>query len=128
MLLFAIALIAAQADQPAAVAPPPASQPVPSDDGFIVGVDTIATVTAKLGRPLMRTSSSNGQTVIAYSTSKTRVKGTSFIPIVGLFAGGAKSHLTIKTFVFGSDGKLMSYLTNASDADCSLGFGSVGCH
>jgi hypothetical protein len=56
------------------------------------------------------------------------VKGSTFVPIVGLFAGGAKSSGATYVFVFGSDGKLMSSSSSGVNVDCSTSIASAHCH
>src|ERR1700722_8009474 len=73
---------------------------------FKVGTATYADVTARLGRPSSFSVLSNGVRIAAYVGVKTRVKAASFIPIVGLFAGGATSDASVVTFTFGPDGLL----------------------
>lgn len=126
LLLQAAEIPAAPSEPPAPVGSPTAA-PVTSDDGFIVGVDTFETVREKLGKPQFTSLNSDGTRIAAFTTSRARVKGTTFIPIVGLFAGGAKSNVTVKTFVFGKDGKLTSFSGSEANSNCNTSIGSVSC-
>lgn len=107
----------------------PAAAPTPvqavSEEGFRTGVDTLAVVTARLGRPNMTESNSDGTTTIRYSSVRTHVKGATFIPIVGLFAGGAKGHSSVRAFTFGPDGRLKSFSSGDFQTQCGM-FGN--CH
>jgi len=125
MILVVLALggaqIATSVNAPATPAGASTSQtmPVPkSEDGFTVGVDTIATITAKLGTPNSTESASDGTTTIRYMAIRTKVKGASFIPIVGLFAGGAKGKSSTKTFTFDAAGVLKSYGSSKFETEC----------
>ncbi len=132
MILLFIALASAQVEQPSPTpAPAPTSatnNAAPSPEGFVIGVDTVATVTTKLGQPQNMSSSSDGNTTLIYLSNKAHVKAATFIPFVGGFVGGAKGHQTTKIFIFGRDGALLSYSTNASNVDCNLHFAGYGCH
>jgi len=134
MLLAVLAVVALDPQQ--ATAPDVAPQPVPvavaapvvTDDGFRFGVDTLASVTAKLGKPNTRQLGADGVTTIAYISVHAHIKGASFIPIVGIFAGGAKARTATKTFVFGPDGLLKSYSSGDSQMDCGASPFGAGCH
>lgn len=122
-------LLALAVDPALAAAPSPAATaavPQPSPDGFAIGVDTIATVQAKLGRPKASVHSSDGTTIFVYLSARTRVKGATFVPVIGLFAGGAKSHVSTKTFTFDGAGFLKSYTSSDADANCNTSI--VGAH
>lgn len=121
-LLLAAQIVAAPSPQPT---PVPTATPAPE---YQVGVATIADVTAKLGKPNSVTSMSDGTKILVYYSSHTRVKGASFVPVVGLFAGGAKSRMSFKIFTFGPDGLLKSLTSSESQADCNVGIGGGGCH
>jgi hypothetical protein len=124
MILLVVMLLAAQAD---AAAPVPPSPPISSDDGFRVGVDTLGTVEGKLGKPFTVTRRSDGTTIATYMTNKTRVKGSTFIPIVGLFAGGAKAHVSTKMFIFDQNGGLKSFSSTNTDTDCHTSMSGYHC-
>ena len=115
---------------PAAPVPTPAATvlaPQPSPDGFTIGVDTIATVQAKLGKPKALVHNSDGTTKFVYLSSRTRVKGATFVPVIGLFAGGAKSHLSTKTFTFDGAGLLKTYTSSDADANCNTSIVGARC-
>lgn len=141
MIIFAV-LAVVSFEPPAAVpsdaspiSPPSAagSAPTPppvimSPDGFRVGIDTFQTVTAKLGKPKSVTASSTGMTIAVYIHTKTGIKATTFIPYVGLFAGGAKSKFSYKTFTFDATGTLQSFTSSDDTTDCNTTFFSASCH
>jgi len=122
-MLWAL-LLAAGADVVATAAPSPAPAPAPaaaaiaSEDGFRVGIDTFGTVTAKLGKPYFVQTNSTGTMVALYISTHMHVKATTFIPYVGLFAGGAKSKTSTKTFIFDSAGLLKSFSSSSMNTDC----------
>lgn len=120
MFLIAMALTVATADQTAVQAPVPAPTSVAaSEDGFQTGVDTIKTVVTKLGRPNSTETNSDGTVTVRYLRVRTHVKGASFVPVIGLFAGGAKGKTTTKSFTFGADGLLKSYSSGDFQTECS---------
>ncbi len=135
MILFAVLAIVALdptqangSDVAAQPAPVAVTAPVVTEDGFRFGIDTLANVTAKLGKPNNKQLAADGTTTIAYISVHTRIKGASFIPVVGLFAGGAKARTASKTFVFGADGFLKSYSSGDSQVNCGASPFGAGCH
>lgn len=72
---------------------------------FKEGVSTEAQIVAALGRPTS-TSISSGMKFIVYSGMQYQVKGATFIPIVGAFAGGADYIATMAMYQIGADGIL----------------------
>ena len=85
---------------------------------FKVGVSTSAEIIGKLGKPNTVEQSSDGHKTLTYSSSRTHVKGATFVPIVGLFAGGATGDVTWDRFEFGSDGVLIKAATSDTHVDC----------
>jgi len=122
MIFLPIIVAALAVDQPLPQSAPTQAAPAvaQSEDGFKVGVDTLATVIAKLGNPNSTNAASDGTVVISYMTVNTRIKGASFIPIVGLFAGGATGKSRGKSFTFGADGLLKAYSSNNFQTDCKV--------
>jgi len=94
---------------------------------FKVGVSTYADVIAKLGKPSSVSIVSNGTRIVAYVGVKTHVKAATFVPIVGLFAGGATGDTSVASFTFGPDGLLQASSATDSAVDCSGGILSAGC-
>ncbi|MDE2403924.1 MAG: hypothetical protein KGM17_04300 [Sphingomonadales bacterium] len=100
LLMFVAAPSSAPAPAPMATSTP---APATSPDGFTIGIATIKAVVSKLGRPNYTLNSSDGSVILSYVSIRGRVKGASFIPIVGMFAGGATGKASTKTFTFGAD-------------------------
>ena len=122
LLLQTSALVSPAASEKDAPTAAVASQPE-----YQVGKTTFADVTAKLGDPNSSTSMADGTRIVAYATSRTRVKGSSFVPVIGLFAGGAKSRMSVKVFTFGPDGVLKSFTATDSNANCNAGITGANC-
>lgn len=90
-----------------------------------VGVSTYDEVVAEFGKPMIVESSSDGGRAITYSKVGTHVKAVSFVPIVGLFAGGAKGKSSTRRFEFDKDGKLTKTASSDSNIECHA-FGGCG--
>lgn len=73
--------------------------------GFKEGQTTQEEVISRLGQPTLITNSTD-RTIMVYSFTHAQARPASFIPIVGLFAGGADVRSSSASFVFGKDGKL----------------------
>jgi|SRR5579885_1751824 len=86
---------------------------------FKVGLATAQDVETRLGPPSTQTQTSDGTVVLIYVVARDHVKAATFIPYVGLFAGGTRFQATTMTFTFGSDGLLKSAMSSASNYDCS---------
>jgi outer membrane protein assembly factor BamE (lipoprotein component of BamABCDE complex) len=86
-----------------------------------VGETTYQEVVARLGTPTANVISSNGQRVIVYSFVHSQARPESFIPIVGPLVGGADATANSVTFIFGPDGKLMSYSSSDANVGASTG-------
>lgn len=128
---IALSLIAASTAAQAAPSPsaisPASSVPAAAVGGFTVGVDTLETIEAKLGKPSSLIRSSDGTSIAIYSRAHTRIKGTSFIPLIGLFAGGAKSSASTTIYTFGHDGVLTNVTISDTTVDCHATVGGAHC-
>jgi len=91
---------------------------------FRKGQTTEADVVKALGPPQSTMTSSGGGRVISYVGMHAQTKAATFVPIVGLFAGGASSHVSVVTFTFDRDGKLTDYMSQQSEAGARSGFGA----
>lgn len=91
---------------------------------FEVGKTTYAEVVKELGPPTSVTASSNGTRTAIYSYVMAKAKAASFIPVVGLFAGGADTRHTMTTFRFDATGVLTEYSTG--DTSIAAGAGIAG--
>jgi len=85
-----------------------------------VGSTTLADVEAKFGHAATVEKSSDGSETLTYSVTKTRVKAASFVPIIGLFAGGARADVTTDRFEFDKDGLLTKVWSSQTKMDCSM--------
>jgi outer membrane protein assembly factor BamE (lipoprotein component of BamABCDE complex) len=90
---------------------------------FKEGVTTQDEVIAKLGEPTTTTISSD-RVVMVYSFLHTQARPASFIPIVGLFAGGADVRSSMVSFVFDKYGKLERYSHTGTKTGAGTGFAS----
>lgn len=94
---------------------------------FKVGVTTYPDVVAALGPPSSESVDSTGARTIAFTSVRTHVKAATFIPYVGLFAGGATGDVSILVFIFGPDGRLTAYQSTSSQTNCSTNPFAMGC-
>lgn len=88
---------------------------------FQKGVTTEADVRTKLGAPNSVARLSDGSSVLVYAHIEASPNAVDFVPIVGLFAGGAHGHSTAVSFTFGPDGKLSAYSSTATDTEVHSG-------
>jgi hypothetical protein len=86
---------------------------------FQKGVTTEADVERALGPPTATSSSSNGVRVTVYAGAHAQAKAASFIPVVGISAGGATAHSSMVSFRFDQAGKLIDYTSTHSSVDAS---------
>ena len=93
---------------------------------FKIGEATEAEVTHALGKPITISADSDGQTILVYASSGTHVKAVTFVPIIGMFAGGAKGTTSVTSFTFAKDGRLSKYSSTNTQAECSALGGCVG--
>jgi len=80
---------------------------------FQKGRSTEADVVAKLGSPNGISRLSDGSHVAVYTHIEAAARAATYIPIVGLMAGGADSKLTTVAFTFGPDGLLKDWTSSA---------------
>ena len=88
---------------------------------FKAGVTTKAEVVQRLGPPQSSSASSDGTQVVSYFFTETSVNGATFIPVVGLFAGGSKGTASITTFIFDKNGVMKSFSNTNSNHQYNLG-------
>lgn len=91
--------------------------------GFAKGKTTINDVKASLGQPTMTTITSDGKRQINYTFAHSQARPESFIPIVGLFVGGADVRSSAVNFTFDKDGLLEDYTQSESNQSVGTGFG-----
>jgi len=85
---------------------------------FKIGVSTLSEVETKLGRPQSVATAADG-TTIAYVSTTMHVKAATYLPVIGMFAGGSKTQASMVTFVFTPGGVLKSTSTSDQSMDCS---------
>ncbi|MEO5348460.1 MAG: nuclear transport factor 2 family protein [Magnetococcus sp. YQC-3] len=88
---------------------------------FKKGKTTVEQVVAKLGDPTTASISDGGVRTLTYTFSHYQMRATSFIPYVGLFAGGADVRANSVVFTFGTDGRMTSYRTTQSQTGITSG-------
>ena len=88
---------------------------------FQDGVTTRDQVVAKLGQPNQATQSSDGTRIDIYIHVSATADGASFIPVVGLLAGGANSKSNTATFTYDKDGVLKTVATSTGQAHVNTG-------
>lgn len=88
---------------------------------FQKGVTTEAEVVKAIGPPQSTALLPDGRHQIGYVALSAHPHAASFIPVVGLFAGGASSQSDVTTFTFGTDGKLAEIASQHVTADAHLG-------
>jgi len=69
----------------------------------------------------MRTRMADGSVLVVYHYAESSVRAASFIPIVGMFAGGADVRANAVSLTFGPDGKLKN--TTATSSEYGTGHG-----
>lgn len=91
---------------------------------FVVGQSKEADVVSRLGPPTTRSRNSDGTVVLQYVYAEAQVRAATFVPIVGLFAGGTDVKSNAVTFTFSPDGKLLSTSSAASNYGTGVGASS----
>lgn len=87
---------------------------------FKEGVTTETEIVKALGHPTS-TSISEGKRVISYTGVQYQVRGATFVPIVGLFAGGADYKMSVAKFDIGANGVLEKITYTTSDGSTRNG-------
>lgn len=87
---------------------------------FKEGITTEADVIAALGAPTTRVRTADGSVTLGYSHAQYNTKAATFIPIVGLFAGGADMRSSAVILSFGKDGKLTNTSTQTSNMNTGV--------
>lgn len=105
-----------------------AGKPPLDPSQFKVGESTVADVEKVYGKPSTERLNSDGQHIIIYGRTHAHVKAASFVPVVGLFAGGEKGHADITTFTFDKDSKLKSFERSTTSIDCTTGVIGATCN
>ena len=85
---------------------------------FEKGAATRSQVIAKLGQPNASTVMNDGTRIDVYMHIHAAANAASYVPVVGLMAGGASSSSNSATFIDGPDGVLKS--TSATSGQTQL--------
>lgn len=88
---------------------------------FEIGKTTEAQVIAALGKPNSVTVLSDGSRTDVYLYSAAHATAASYVPIVGLFAGGAKGSSNAAVFMFDTKLILKSTSSNITTMDVKTG-------
>jgi hypothetical protein len=88
---------------------------------FAPGTTTMSDVTAALGRPSTRSTAIDGQMVLGYSHTSAYATPATYVPIVGLLAGGSRGASETTIFMFDRNGVLTHVTTSSSDIDFRSG-------
>ena len=88
---------------------------------FKKGETTESQVIAALGAPTVRTVKSDGDIELMYRHAQAYATPATYVPIVGLLAGGSKGTANVVTFKFDPSGKLISYEAAESAIDVHSG-------
>jgi hypothetical protein len=127
MKLAAALLAAACVGAPIAALAHPKLNPEDEAAQVKPGVTTYQDVLSALGKPTSQSFDSLGNRTIAYTTMRTHIKAATFIPYVGLLAGGMRGDTTLVVFSFGPDGRLVAYQATDSQSNCSSNIFGPGC-
>jgi YD repeat-containing protein len=85
------------------------------------GESTVQDALMKLGQPNTRIVAGDGTTTLMYTYAESSVKAASFIPVVGLVAGGTDVSVTSTTLKFDAQGKLIDVTRMDSQHNSSVG-------
>ena len=83
--------------------------------------DTKAKVIALLGSPSSASLTGTGKEMLVWVFARSSVKGATFVPVVGLFAGGADMQLTTFQVVLGPDKLVEETLWNEGTTETRMG-------
>jgi outer membrane protein assembly factor BamE (lipoprotein component of BamABCDE complex) len=90
---------------------------------FQPGKTTYLEVVKSLGAPTTSMLMPDGRRMILYTYAQVRMRAASFVPIVGMFAGGADSKSTNVSFNFDAQGVLIN--DSASQTQFGTGTGLI---
>jgi outer membrane protein assembly factor BamE (lipoprotein component of BamABCDE complex) len=88
---------------------------------FERGVTTRAEVEAALGRPTMAQALQDGKAVLTYTYADAQIRPASFIPVVGMFAGGSDVRADSVSIFFDAQGRFESSQSTTSEYGSSVG-------
>jgi outer membrane protein assembly factor BamE (lipoprotein component of BamABCDE complex) len=90
------------------------------------GVSTREDVRGLVGSPDHVSREAGGDETWSYIYIRSAVKGESFIPIVGAFAGGVNTQQQSVAVVFGQDGKVSKVISNYGGTSLDEGLSAGG--
>ncbi len=93
---------------------------------FKEGQTTKQEVIAALGQPTTTMRNSDGTTMVMYTYSEARTRGSTFIPIVGAFAGGVDTRSSNVVLTFDQRGVLQSTSSSSSQYGTATGIAVDG--
>lgn len=88
---------------------------------FKEGQTTQQEVITALGAPTSRMRNSDGTTILMYTYAEARTRGATFIPIVGMFAGGVDTRYSSVSMTFDKDGVLENHTTFGGETGTATG-------
>jgi hypothetical protein len=89
--------------------------------GFEKGRATSLEIIKALGTPTERSFASDGTSKITYTYAESQIRPATFIPIVGLFAGGSDTRHSAVVFEFNKEGILTDYASSEGVIGASVG-------
>lgn len=93
---------------------------------FVPGKTTYTEVVKALGTPTSETFNVSGKRTAFYTYATASLKGATFIPVIGLFAGGTNMKSTTASFEFDTHGVLLDYSTGQGAMSSGMGTGQTG--
>ena len=90
------------------------------------GTTTATQIKAMYGEPTSVNLSDGGNEIWKYEYSHATVKGATFIPIVGIFAGGTDVNKNEVLFIFDNNKVMQNYTVHASQTEVRNGGKDVG--
>ena len=92
---------------------------------FEKGKTTLSEIKNVLGKPYSTGFNEKGEATMTYIYTDIRLKGATFIPIVGIAAGGANTKTQIVKFFFDENEVLLKYDFSESDVEtCNYNMGT----
>ncbi|MFH1396985.1 MAG: hypothetical protein ABIH27_00350 [Candidatus Omnitrophota bacterium] len=88
-------------------------------------VTTKQEVIAILGKPYMKTLSSDGKIIMLYQYTKVKNRASNFIPVVNIFSSGMDMRQQMLTVLINKDGKVEKYTMNDSDTAINSGLSNT---
>ncbi|MDG3442426.1 hypothetical protein [Nitrospirillum amazonense] len=85
------------------------------------GKTTYAEAVARLGTPNSVTTMAGGKKMVMYMFTKATPNAATFIPVVGLFAGGAHGQSSTVIMTFGANDVLEEYTASTGQSDAHVG-------